>query len=864
MRGTNGSDGNHGLGYYGGSKPWGSIGVDGPVLYGASGGVLGVRAGSATASVLSWNESGQVGLGSVQTPGSGFAQFGNTALNTLGADGQGGNRSGGVGSLTWGLDAGGYAGQFYNANSSASGNGLAVKANGSNASATVLDVSTGAQATTGTSRLVVKAGGHVGINKAAPTSTLHVGGSTSTVRLEGLAGTGTRTLTVAADGTLGTSTSTIVSSLQVGTGTVGTAGTVTVGTPGGTAGTGSVFPFRGYWHDSRTLFLYQASALAAAGLQAGLITELAFNVAVKGSTRPYQNFTLQLANTTATSVPATFPAAGTMTTVHTSTHTTTVGWNAFALTAGAFAWDGTSNLLVQVCFDNTALSNDDEVNVLTASYTATYSLQKDGDAGCTLTGTTANVQSESNNNLPVVRFAQPGPYTLPTMAGTAGQVLTQQASGAVAFADLPAGDNLGNHTATQNLSLGTYRLTGNGGTSGLRVAANGRLLTDANNVLLGRDVGNPILSGSNNVVVGYFSGLLLTTGGGNSAFGATSGSNLTTGDNNAFLGIGAGGRTSTGSRNVFVGLNAGEDNDGGSNNTALGASAGVASSALTNATALGYNAKVSQSNSLVLGGTGTDVVKVGIGTTAPAATLHVEGSSSTVRLAGLAGTGTRLVTADASGNLAATSTVAQGGTMLSFTGGKLGLGTSADVSNSRVSLSTGSSTENGLFVGLTGSSTANSLKLEHNGSNFIVRPLTAGGIHTVLENSAGNLLLNPTSATTNVGIRTTLPTEALDVDGNIQVSGNVQMGYLLMQRTYTLSGSTRAELFLGCPSGYRVMGGGGGHRDLNSAASDIRIQYTGPDVTSPETTWRLIVENTADAGVSRQIQMYCNCARIAN
>ena len=44
-----------------------------------------------------------------------------------------------------------------------------------------------------------------------------------------------------------------------------------------------------------------------------------------------------------------------------------------------------------------------------------------------------------------------------------------------------------------------------------------------------------------------------------------------------------------------------------------------------NSTAIGYNAKVSQSNSLVLGGTGADAVSVGIGLTAPAYALDVVG-----------------------------------------------------------------------------------------------------------------------------------------------------------------------------------------------------------------------------------------------
>ena len=53
--------------------------------------------------------------------------------------------------------------------------------------------------------------------------------------------------------------------------------------------------------------------------------------------------------------------------------------------------------------------------------------------------------------------------------------------------------------------------------------------------------------------------------------------------------------------------------------------AGVTATGLTNATALGYNAQVTTSNSLVLGGIGANAVNVGIGTTAPASTLEVNG-----------------------------------------------------------------------------------------------------------------------------------------------------------------------------------------------------------------------------------------------
>ncbi len=59
-----GSDLNHGLGWYGAGKPYGALSLDGPALFGYSGGVLGtVNSGSSTNVVLYWNNSGNVGIG---------------------------------------------------------------------------------------------------------------------------------------------------------------------------------------------------------------------------------------------------------------------------------------------------------------------------------------------------------------------------------------------------------------------------------------------------------------------------------------------------------------------------------------------------------------------------------------------------------------------------------------------------------------------------------------------------------------------------------------------------------------------------------------------------------------------------------
>ncbi|MDG0815896.1 phage tail protein [Bdellovibrio svalbardensis] len=66
--------------------------------------------------------------------------------------------------------------------------------------------------------------------------------------------------------------------------------------------------------------------------------------------------------------------------------------------------------------------------------------------------------------------------TLPTTAGTANQVLQTNGSGVLSWVAQSAGaDNLGNHTATQNIQLGANWLSGDGGNEGIRVDATGNV-----------------------------------------------------------------------------------------------------------------------------------------------------------------------------------------------------------------------------------------------------------------------------------------------------------------------------------------------------------------------------------------------------
>lgn len=74
----------------------------------------------------------------------------------------------------------------------------------------------------------------------------------------------------------------------------------------------------------------------------------------------------------------------------------------------------------------------------------------------------------------------------------------------------------------------------------------------------------------------------------------------------------------------------------------------------------------------------------------------------------------------------------------------------------------------------------------------------------------------------------------------------------------SLTGNARSSRFAACPANTHLVGGGCGHRDMNAAASDVILNYSGPAPDSPTWRWRCIVDNRSSAG--RAFQIYAICA----
>ncbi|WP_235297044.1 M12 family metallo-peptidase [Portibacter marinus] len=117
--------------------------------------------------------------------------------------------------------------------------------------------------------------------------------------------------------------------------------------------------FEGSRTDVRSRFIILASELQSMGIAAGEIDMLAFYVYEKNSTGTFNNFRLGMTEITQNTLDG-VGWLSTETVFSGNVQTTVSAWNAFEFTSG-FEWDGTSNLYVEMCFDNSSAIGHDRI-----------------------------------------------------------------------------------------------------------------------------------------------------------------------------------------------------------------------------------------------------------------------------------------------------------------------------------------------------------------------------------------------------------------------------------------------------------------------------------------------------------------------
>lgn len=158
----------------------------------------------------------------------------------------------------------------------------------------------------------------------------------------------------------------------------------TVGSNNGTSSDMQT-PYTTFWHDGRHQYLLTVAELNAAGLGGGPMSSLGLNI-TSVATQAMSGFNIRMANVSTTSLTSSFQSAS-FTNVWSGTYTVPgTGWRTHNFTT-PFMWNGTSNVLVEICFDNTSYTSSSQVAITNTAFASTTYAYTDGVAGCTMAGT---------------------------------------------------------------------------------------------------------------------------------------------------------------------------------------------------------------------------------------------------------------------------------------------------------------------------------------------------------------------------------------------------------------------------------------------------------------------------------------------
>lgn len=205
--------------------------------------------------------------------------------------------------------------------------------------------------------------------------------------------------------------------------------TITIGT-GVITNTTTTYPtpYGNWYWGAKHQFLILASELTTAGMTAGNINSLAFKVSQANGTA-LQGFTIAMKNTLSSNL-SNFETGAT-TVYNPTNYSETAGLNTHVFSS-PFYWDGTSNILIQTCFNNSSYTQNAIVFQSTTSFASSvYTYQDQANVCSSITSTQTLFQR------PNMVFNWQPTAVIPTTSFTASPNMT--CSGFVSFFDSSVG-----------------------------------------------------------------------------------------------------------------------------------------------------------------------------------------------------------------------------------------------------------------------------------------------------------------------------------------------------------------------------------------------------------------------------------------
>ena len=193
--------------------------------------------------------------------------------------------------------------------------------------------------------------------------------------------------------------------------------TIGTGTTANTA-TGYPTPYGNWYWGNRLQMIYRASELTAAGATAGMISSISFNIDNLNSVPALNDFEIKIKNDVTNDLSAAW-VTGMTTVVPAATYTpSSTGWNTHTFSS-PFFWDGSSNIIVEVCSQNSSFTSSGNASVqwTTGLPTGTSRTYRMDAAGICSNTATSNL---SPTNRPNAQFViTSGPCIDPPFAGFA-------------------------------------------------------------------------------------------------------------------------------------------------------------------------------------------------------------------------------------------------------------------------------------------------------------------------------------------------------------------------------------------------------------------------------------------------------------
>jgi len=161
-----------------------------------------------------------------------------------------------------------------------------------------------------------------------------------------------------------------------------------------------ITPYKTYYMDGRAQYLVLASELNAMGIAAGEINSISFDVATVGG-QAMNDLTIKVGGTQVTQMTSNFESNANFTTVFTATSYTAVsGLNVHTFST-PYIWNGSENIIIEVCFDNSSWSSNSDVYYTTTSFNSVCDGYRDLStaSGCTPGQITNQQASTSRPNM---------------------------------------------------------------------------------------------------------------------------------------------------------------------------------------------------------------------------------------------------------------------------------------------------------------------------------------------------------------------------------------------------------------------------------------------------------------------------------